>query len=83
MPTKGKTISHSDVKELMGRALKDPAFRKKLLSSPEKTLKDEGFAANDAAVEFFKTLGQGKFEDAAKKLKVKGDHDPIEKAGEM
>ena len=61
---------------------KDEAFRKKLLSDPKKTLHDEGFHPSDAAVDFFKTLHSGNFDAAAKKVKVKGEHDPIEPAGE-
>ena len=79
----GKTINHAEVKEILGRAIKYPAFRSKLLSSPEETLKQEGYDPHDAAVDFFKALNTGKFADAAKKLKIKGEHDPIEKAGEM
>jgi hypothetical protein len=79
----GNPVNHSAVKDILGRALKDEAFRKKLLSDPKKTLQDEGFHPSDAAVEFFKTLHSGNFDAAAKKVKVKGEHDPIEPAGEV
>jgi hypothetical protein len=82
MANQGKPVSHNAVKDILGRALKDPAFRSKLLSAPQQTLQQEGFHPSDAAVEFFKTLHSGNFEAAAKKVKVKGEHDPIEPAGE-
>jgi hypothetical protein len=78
----GKPVSHGAVKDILGRALKDPAFRSKLLSAPQQTLQQEGYHPSDAAVDFFKTLNSGNFEAAAKKVKVKGEHDPIEPAGE-
>ena len=79
----GKKITHNQVKELLGRALEDPKFRARLLSSPEATLKKEGYDPHDAAVGFFKTLSTKTFDEAAKKVKVKNKRDPIEKAGEM
>jgi hypothetical protein len=78
----GKPVSHGAIKDILGKALKDHAFRAKLLSAPEKTLQDEGFHPSKAAVEFFKTLNSGNFDAAAKKVRVKGEHDPIEPAGE-
>lgn len=82
MANQGKPVSHNVVKDMLGKALKDKAFRAKLLSAPKETLQQEGFHPSDAAVDFFKTLHSGNFEAAAKKVKVKGEHDPIEPAGE-
>lgn len=82
MAKQGNPVNHSAIKDMLGKALKNKAFRKKLLTAPKETLENEGFHASDAAVSFFKTLNSGNFEAAAKKVKVKGEHDPIEPAGE-
>ena len=78
-----KHITHDELTSLLGRALADAEFRTKLLANPKAVIAAEGYVANDAAVHFFDSLKSHGFETAAKKVKVKGKHDPIELAGDM
>jgi hypothetical protein len=76
-------ITPAGIKTLLGKALTDEAFRKKLLESPEKVLDEHGHHLSPKTVEFFKSLKQGGFDAATQKLKAKGENDPIERAGDM
>lgn len=81
---KGKTINHAELKEILGRAMTDPAFGKDLRADPKKALEGAGFHAHDDAVRFFKALGKKPFHDVAQHVHPKkGEHDPIEVAGEI
>lgn len=81
MATK-KPLTHKDLVDLLGRALKDPAFREKIQQSPSRTLDEEGFEPNPAAVDFFVSLSSGGFDHAVRQINVKGENDPIDRAGD-
>lgn len=40
-----------DFERLVGRAILDPDFRRKLLDNPDGTVKDEGFAISEAEMD--------------------------------
>jgi hypothetical protein len=60
------SIDLEDVEKILGRALIDSAFRKKLVSNPEEVLNILGFGKpSDDAIAFFKALDTGGFPQAA------------------
>jgi len=68
-----KPMDYADIGEVLAEAIKDPDFRQKLVDSPEDALKDRGFKPGPATTEFFKSLKQGGFGQAADKLKSQRD----------
>jgi hypothetical protein len=58
----GKKIGNEALRKLLDKAMADPTFRDKLLSSPADTLRDEGLDPTDTWVDFFKGLNANNFE---------------------
>ncbi len=74
--TKPKTQTHVDLKEMkdiIGKAMRHPELRKRLLENPEKTLAEENYHPDPGAIEFLKQLKASGFHEAAEKFKP---HDP-------
>jgi hypothetical protein len=78
-----KHITHDELTVLLGRAVADASFRAKLLANPKAVIEAEGYEPSPAAVHFFESLRTQGLDSAAKRVKVKGKHDPIELAGDM
>ncbi|MBV9813063.1 MAG: hypothetical protein JO326_09925 [Acetobacteraceae bacterium] len=78
-----KKITHDELTALLGRAIADADFRAKLLADPKAAIEADGYEASPAAIRFFESLHAHGFDTAAKKVKVKGKHDPVELAGDM
>ncbi len=77
-----KPLTHKELVDILGEAIMDSGFREKLMQSPTRTLKDRGFEPNDGVLDFLKSLSRGGFDHAARQIRVKGKHDPIERAGD-
>jgi len=65
-PKAPQRIDLVDLKDILGKAIKHPRLRKKLLADPEAALKDMNYVPHKAAVDFFKALDAKSFEAAAK-----------------
>jgi hypothetical protein len=66
-----KTIKFKQMSSILGKASRNPAYKKKLLASPAKTLKAEGFAPHKQAVAVIRSLKHKSFGAAAKRRKKK------------
>jgi hypothetical protein len=65
----GKHVDNATIGKLLGKALKDSSFRKKLLSDPAAALKSQNIEPDPDAVAFFKSLSTKNFDEAAKSVK--------------
>ncbi len=63
----------SQIETILGRAVKDPVFAKKLQDDPEATLKAMNLTPHPDELAFFKSLSTAGFSSAATKLH---DNDP-------
>jgi hypothetical protein len=54
-----------ELKEILGRAIRNKSLRDKLLNDPEQALRDLHYEPNKHAVEFFKSLDKAKFDQMA------------------
>ncbi len=61
-PAGGQPIKTAQLKALLDKGKADPSFRNRLLTSPEATLKAEGFKPDAHWVKFFKTIQSTDFE---------------------
>lgn len=52
-------MSTKDEQALIGRAMMEPAFRQRLLSDPEGTIREEGLTVSDALLQQFKGMDAG------------------------
>jgi hypothetical protein len=68
-----KTIKFKDMSSILGKASRNPAFRKKLLSSPAKTLKAAGYAPHKQAVSVIRSLKHKSFGAAPRRRRKKRD----------
>jgi hypothetical protein len=66
-------INLKELKDILGKAIKDPVQRQKLLADPEKALKDMNYEPHPEAVDFFKGLSAGNFDKAAETFKPHHD----------
>lgn len=81
---KGKTITHAELKEILGRIITDPAFRDDLHADPKKALQAAGYHPHDDAVRLFGALKKRTLRKVAEHVHPKkGEHDPIGVAGEV
>lgn len=74
--TRPATKTHVDLKEMkdiVGKAMRHPDLRKKLLDDPAKTLEEMNYHPDPGAIEFLKQLKASGFHEAADKFKP---HDP-------
>lgn len=60
-----KKVTLDDVKALLGRALLDSEFRKKLLTDPDSTLVVLGYESSTDSGNFFRALNSTSFKAAA------------------
>lgn len=65
-PDQKQHIDLVDLKDILGKAIKHPELRKKLLADPEQALKEMNYVPHQGAVDFFKSLDAKSFEQAAK-----------------
>ena len=61
-PVGENPINVARLKALLDKGKADPAFRNRLLTSPEATLKAEGLKSDAHWVQFFKTIQSTDFE---------------------
>jgi hypothetical protein len=66
-----KTIKFKDMSSILGKASRNPAFRKKLLSSPAKTLKAAGYEPHKQAVSVIRSLKHKSFGAAPRRRRKK------------
>lgn len=66
---KSRRINFNQIGDIIGLAVSDAGWRKKLLASPEETLTKKGFKPHPEAVAFIKSLKRAGFEKAAGKFK--------------
>jgi hypothetical protein len=66
-----KKIKFKEMSSILGKASRSPAFRKKLLSSPAKTLKAAGYDPHKQAVSVIRSLKHKIFGAAPKKRRRK------------
>jgi len=52
--------TQKEMHELIGRAVVDDEFRKKLIANPESAVKEAGFSLTDEQLKQLKTAGDGK-----------------------
>jgi len=62
-----KRIKFKEMSSILGKAARNAAFRKKLLSSPARTLKAEGYAVHKQAVAVIRSLKHKSFGAAARR----------------
>jgi hypothetical protein len=60
---------------ILGKASRNPAYKKKLLSSPARTLKAEGYALHKQALAVIRSLKHKSFGATAKRRKKKKKRD--------
>ncbi|MBV9782813.1 MAG: hypothetical protein JO264_03250 [Acidisphaera sp.] len=65
-PHQRQHIDLVDLKDILGKAVKDPALARKLTEKPEETLRSMNYEPHQGAVDFFKSLDATTFETAAK-----------------
>lgn len=65
MPGTGRDITLEDVQEILGRALVDTEFRRKLLADPDGTFTILGLEMTADSVNFFRALNDQTFLAAA------------------
>lgn len=63
-------LTYEDIAELLQRAMKDPAFRDKLVFDPEGALRDHPRGPGPAAIEFFKSLDDTVFTRAVARYRT-------------
>jgi hypothetical protein len=64
-----KHVDNATIGQLLGKAVKDSNFRKKLLSDPAAAMKDMHIEPDPDAVAFFRSLSSKNFDEAAKSVK--------------
>jgi hypothetical protein len=74
-------MSYGDIGNILVQAMKDPAFRNRLLADPKAALADEPFVPGPAALRFFTTLSAGNFAAAA--ADYRNDRDALDGAADM
>ena len=62
-----KTITFKEMSNILGKATRSAAFRKKLLAAPAKTLKDAGYEPHKQAVAVIRSLKHKSFAATPKK----------------
>ena len=67
---KDQPINLADLKDILGKAIKEPGIRQALMTDPEQALRDMNYAPHPAAVEFFKSLATADFDKAADTFKA-------------
>ena len=68
-------INLADVKDILGKAIKEPDVRKALVKDPAKALRAMNYEPHPAAVDFFKSLMKSDFGKAADNF-TPAHHDP-------
>ena len=66
-----KPIKFKEMSSILAKASRNPAYKKKLLSSPAKTLKAGGYALHKQALAVIRSLKHKSFGAAAKRRKKK------------
>ena len=66
----GQPINLADLKDILGKAIKDPAARDQLMQDPEAALRAMNYDPHPAAVDFFRSLGKADFAAAADGFKA-------------
>jgi hypothetical protein len=66
---KDHPINLADLKDILGKVVKDPTLRDAMKTNPEQTLRDMNYAPHPAAVDFFKSLSTADFDKAADSFK--------------
>lgn len=73
---KYRRINYNQIGAIIGKALEYEDWRKKLLASPEKTLRARGFEPHAEAVAFIDSLRKAGFARVAKKFKPRDPPKP-------
>lgn len=68
-----KKIKFKDMSSILGKASRNPAFRKKLLSSPTRTLKAAGYEPHKQAVSVIRSLKHKSFGAAPRRRRKRRD----------
>lgn len=79
----GKTMTHNDLLEMLGRAMHDDVFRQKLMADPKGALTAEGYTPDEHMIGFFKALHSKDHAKAARHVKTDHKKSAIEFAGDM
>jgi hypothetical protein len=62
-PPSDRPIFGDDLQELLTKGRADPAFRRRLLTSPQDTLREEGLRPSEHWVKFFRGMDESDFEE--------------------
>lgn len=65
-PHQPQHIDLIDLKDILGKAVKNPKLARGLVEKPEETLRSMNYQPHPGAVKFFQSLDAEKFEKAAK-----------------
>ena len=72
-PAKLKEIKLKEMASILGKASRDAGFRRKLLASPARTLKESGFQPHAQAVSVIKSLKHKSFGAVRRKPRKRRD----------